>query len=76
MRLLMAASAVFVLLAGLTALIVATLVKGVAATTAIIIFVPFLVTGLLLLAAGAFISADVVKLFLESISSLGGGQRG
>lgn len=72
----MAAAAVFVLLAGLTLLIILTLKQGFDATNAILIFVPFLLTGLLLLAAGAFIKADIVKLFLDSISSMGGKQSG
>lgn len=69
MRLLLAAAALFVLLAGLTLLTYLKLSTDTSPTDCTLIFMPFFLTGLLLFAASAFINAPIIKLFTNYLSA-------
>lgn len=67
MRLLMAAAAVFVLLAGLTLFTFLILRTGTKPSDATIAFGPFFLVGLVLFSASAFINSETIKAFLSVI---------
>lgn len=72
MRLLLAAAAVFVLVAGLTVVTVG-LFKGIAGMSVLgPAFGLFFITGVLLFAASAFINTEMVKTFLNATGMLKG----
>lgn len=70
--LLMAAAALFVLIAGLTLLTCLILVWERGAHEATVAFVPFFLTGLVLFAASAMIDTEMLKAFLGAVTPLKG----